>query len=109
MDICVTLCIYGAKDYYFFREENDNMAERPEDLNLPNAVVTRIVKDCLPDGVKVSKEANAAIAKVTKHRENIDLKQKRHRPPVCLSSTLPLVLMEWLPNRTGKSASFYCV
>jgi len=39
------------------------MAERPEDLNLPAAVVNRIIKDSLPDKVKVSKEATLAIAK----------------------------------------------
>ena len=39
------------------------MAERPEDLNLPNAIVTRIIKDSLPDGVAVAKEARSAIAK----------------------------------------------
>uniref|UniRef100_A0A0C9SCL9 DNA polymerase epsilon subunit 3 n=1 Tax=Amblyomma americanum TaxID=6943 RepID=A0A0C9SCL9_AMBAM len=39
------------------------MAERPEDLNLPLSVVTRIVKDALPDGVNVSKDARAALAK----------------------------------------------
>lgn len=39
------------------------MAERPEDFNLPLSVVTRIVKDALPDGVNVSKEARAALAK----------------------------------------------
>ena len=40
------------------------MAERPEDLNLPTSIVTKIIKDCLPGSCKVSKEANAAIAKV---------------------------------------------
>ncbi|KAG7171257.1 DNA polymerase epsilon subunit 3-like [Homarus americanus] len=39
------------------------MAERPEDLNLPNAVITRIIKDALPDGIAVAKEARSAIAK----------------------------------------------
>lgn len=39
------------------------MAERPEDLNLPTAVVSRIVKEALPEGVNVSKEAKAAISK----------------------------------------------
>ncbi|KAJ8386714.1 hypothetical protein AAFF_G00166630 [Aldrovandia affinis] len=38
------------------------MAERPEDLNLPNAVITRIIKEALPDGVNVSKEARKAIS-----------------------------------------------
>jgi len=38
-------------------------AERPEDLNLPNAVVSRIIKEALPPSVKVSKEAQAAVAK----------------------------------------------
>ncbi|KAK7084407.1 DNA polymerase epsilon subunit 3 [Halocaridina rubra] len=39
------------------------MAERPEDLNLPNAVIARLIKDALPDGVSVAKEARMAIAK----------------------------------------------
>ncbi|KAK3579929.1 hypothetical protein CHS0354_014040 [Potamilus streckersoni] len=39
------------------------MAERPEDLNLPTAVITRIIKDAIPDGVNVSKEARLAISK----------------------------------------------
>nr|XP_060613219.1 DNA polymerase epsilon subunit 3 [Anolis sagrei ordinatus] len=39
------------------------MAERPEDLNLPNAVVTRIIKEALPDGVNVSKEARSAVSR----------------------------------------------
>jgi len=39
------------------------MAEKPEDLNLPTSIVSKIIKDCLPANCKVSKEANAAIAK----------------------------------------------
>ncbi|KAK0181382.1 hypothetical protein PV327_003674 [Microctonus hyperodae] len=39
------------------------MAEKVEDLNLPNAVVTRIIKEALPDGVTIGKEARVAIAK----------------------------------------------
>jgi DNA polymerase epsilon subunit 3 len=39
------------------------MAERPEDLNLPMSVVTRLVKDALPDGVNLSKEARVALAR----------------------------------------------
>jgi len=39
------------------------MAERPEDLNLPNTVITRIIKEALPDGVNVSKDARIAISK----------------------------------------------
>ncbi|CAH1787554.1 unnamed protein product [Owenia fusiformis] len=39
------------------------MAERPEDLNLPNAIIARIVKESLPDGVAVSKDAKLAISK----------------------------------------------
>ncbi|XP_053138255.1 DNA polymerase epsilon subunit 3 [Hemicordylus capensis] len=39
------------------------MAERPEDLNLPNAVITRIIKEVLPDGVNISKEARSAISR----------------------------------------------
>ncbi|XP_005192041.1 DNA polymerase epsilon subunit 3 [Musca domestica] len=39
------------------------MVERIEDLNLPNAVITRLLKDALPDGANVSKEARSAIAR----------------------------------------------
>ncbi|EDW12360.1 DNA polymerase epsilon subunit 3 [Drosophila mojavensis] len=39
------------------------MVERIEDLNLPNAVIARLIKEALPDGSNVSKEARAAIAK----------------------------------------------
>ncbi|KAJ4429434.1 DNA polymerase epsilon subunit 3 [Periplaneta americana] len=39
------------------------MAERLEDLNLPNAVVTRIIKEALPDGINIAKEARTAFAK----------------------------------------------
>ena len=44
--------------------EGIKMAEKPEDLNLPTSIVTKIIKDCLPVSCKVSKEANAAITKV---------------------------------------------
>ncbi|KAH3802704.1 DNA polymerase epsilon subunit 3-like [Dreissena polymorpha] len=61
------------------------MAERPEDLNLPNAVITRIIKDAIPDGVNVSKEARLAISKAasvfvlyaTSCSNNFALKSKR--------------------------------
>ncbi|KAK6195329.1 hypothetical protein SNE40_000785 [Patella caerulea] len=61
------------------------MAERPEDLNLPNAVVTRIIKEAIPDGVNVSKEARLAISKAasvfvlyaTSCSNNFALKAKR--------------------------------
>ncbi|XP_055387102.1 DNA polymerase epsilon subunit 3 [Condylostylus longicornis] len=39
------------------------MVERIEDLNLPTAVVTRLIKDALPPNSFVSKEARAAIAR----------------------------------------------
>ncbi|XP_023177563.2 DNA polymerase epsilon subunit 3 [Drosophila hydei] len=39
------------------------MVERIEDLNLPNAVIARLIKEALPEGSNVSKEARAAIAK----------------------------------------------
>lgn len=39
------------------------MAERPEDLNLPAAVVARLMKDALPVGCNVSKEARQAVCR----------------------------------------------
>uniref|UniRef100_A0A8C4LRB3 DNA polymerase epsilon subunit 3 n=1 Tax=Equus asinus asinus TaxID=83772 RepID=A0A8C4LRB3_EQUAS len=39
------------------------MTESPEDLNFPNAVVTRIIKEALLDGVNISKEARSAISR----------------------------------------------
>ncbi|CAH1244708.1 NFYB [Branchiostoma lanceolatum] len=61
------------------------MAEKIEDLNLPNAVITRIIKDALPDGVNVSKEARSAISRAasvfvlyaTSCANNFALKGKR--------------------------------
>ncbi|BFZ20639.1 hypothetical protein BsWGS_23678 [Bradybaena similaris] len=61
------------------------MAERPEDLNLPNAVVARIIKEAIPEGVNVSKEAKLAISKAasvfvlyaTSCSNNFALKNKR--------------------------------
>ena len=40
------------------------MAERPEDLNLPTPVVSKLIDDCLPKSCKVSDEAKVAITKV---------------------------------------------
>lgn len=39
------------------------MAEKLEDLNLPITVVTRIVKEALPEGVSLTKEARTGFAK----------------------------------------------
>lgn len=39
------------------------MAEKVEDLNLPISVVSRLIKDTLPEGTIVSKEARTAIAR----------------------------------------------
>ncbi|XP_063701099.1 DNA polymerase epsilon subunit 3 [Culicoides brevitarsis] len=39
------------------------MVERIEDLNLPNAVVTRLMKEALPDGISISKEARSALTR----------------------------------------------
>lgn len=38
------------------------MAEMCEDLNLPNAVSTRITKEALLDGINISKEARGAVS-----------------------------------------------
>lgn len=61
------------------------MAERAEDLSLPASVVARIIKDALPEGVNVSKEARTAIGKAasvfilyaTACANNFALKNKR--------------------------------
>lgn len=41
------------------------MAEKPEDFKLPTSVVQKIIKDALPDGVNVDKDARDAIARAT--------------------------------------------
>uniref|UniRef100_A0A7M4EEZ5 Uncharacterized protein n=1 Tax=Crocodylus porosus TaxID=8502 RepID=A0A7M4EEZ5_CROPO len=38
------------------------MAERPEDLNLPGAVITWIIKEALLDEVNISKEGQSEIS-----------------------------------------------
>lgn len=39
------------------------MVERLQDLNLPNSVVGRLIKDSLPDGINASKEFRMAIGR----------------------------------------------
>lgn len=39
------------------------MVEKVHDLYLPNAIVARLIKDALPDGINVGKEARVAIAR----------------------------------------------
>jgi DNA polymerase epsilon subunit 3 len=39
------------------------MAEKMDDLNLPAAVVTRLIKEALPEGVNISKESRTAVSK----------------------------------------------
>lgn len=41
------------------------MAEKLEDLNLPNTVVTRIMKEALPDKIAIGKDARVAVAKAS--------------------------------------------
>lgn len=50
----------------FYPKLNIVMAEKPEDLNLPMAVVTRITKEALPDGCMISKEARLALSKAAR-------------------------------------------
>lgn len=39
------------------------MVERVQDLTLPNAVVGRLIKEVLPDGISISKEFRVAVAR----------------------------------------------
>lgn len=39
------------------------MAEKVEDLNLPNASITKIVKEGIPENVNVAKDARTALAR----------------------------------------------
>lgn len=39
------------------------MVERVEDMQLPNAIVQRIIKEALPEGINVAKDARSEIAK----------------------------------------------
>lgn len=41
------------------------MVERIEDLNLPNSVVTRLMKEALPSDVKISNESRMALTRAT--------------------------------------------
>ena len=69
------------------------MAERPEDLNLPNAVITRIIKEALPDGVNISKEARSAVSRAasvfvlyaTSCANNFAMEGKRECQPCAVS------------------------
>lgn len=39
------------------------MAEKVEDINLPNGIITRLIKEALPDGVNIAKDMKTAITK----------------------------------------------
>lgn len=39
------------------------MAEKLEDLSLPNSVIMRLLKDALPEGINISKDARSTFAK----------------------------------------------
>lgn len=39
------------------------MVDKIQDLNLPATVVTRLIKEALPEGINIGKEARAAIAR----------------------------------------------
>lgn len=39
------------------------MVDKIQDLNLPATVVSRLIKEALPDGINIGKEARSAIAK----------------------------------------------
>lgn len=39
------------------------MVDKIQDLNLPATVVTRLIKEALPDGINIGKEARSAIAR----------------------------------------------
>lgn len=41
------------------------MVERIEDLNLPNSVVTRLMKEALPCDVKIASESRTALTRAT--------------------------------------------
>ncbi|RWS18965.1 hypothetical protein B4U80_01740, partial [Leptotrombidium deliense] len=41
------------------------MAEKPEDFNLPLSVITKLIKDALPENSTVSKDARQALSKAT--------------------------------------------
>lgn len=41
------------------------MAEKIEDLNLPNSVITRLMKEGLPDGINIGRDARIAVARAT--------------------------------------------
>merc|ERR1712131_506607 len=45
--------------------EREKMSEKIEDLNLPNAVVTRIIKEAVPKGTIISKDAKLGISRAT--------------------------------------------
>ncbi|XP_033105690.1 DNA polymerase epsilon subunit 3-like [Anneissia japonica] len=61
------------------------MAERPEDLNLPMTVISKIMRQAVPEGVSVSKEARSAVSRAasvfvlyaTSCANNYALKAKR--------------------------------
>ena len=92
------------------------MAEKPEDLNLPNSVIARIIKEALPEGVIISKETRSAISKAasvfvlycTSCANNFALQQKRKtlKDADVLSALEEMEFEHFLPNLKESLDSF---
>lgn len=80
------------------------MVERVEDMLLPNAVVQRIIKEALPTGINVGKEARETISRAatifvlyltSTARHQLHLRnQKKTLTPADVSHALQIMEME---------------
>lgn len=63
LTLTFSIAIYFWRENLFLFLFCVTMVERVEDMQLPNAVVQRIIKEALPDGINVAKDARSEISK----------------------------------------------
>lgn len=54
------------------------MVDKIQDLNLPATVVARLIKEALPDGINIGKEARSAIAKAASIFSKLNEKRRNY-------------------------------
>lgn len=60
---CSTKVFHSFEEFVCSKNYRFVMVEKIQDISLPNAVVARLIKEALPDGINVGKEARTAISR----------------------------------------------
>lgn len=81
------------------------MVDKIQDLNLPAAVVTRLIKESLPDGINIGKEARSAIAKAASiFSKSKGIERRKNDPAFQYSLYSIVVSVIYLTSSTAAAA-----